>query len=197
MPLFSSAHPELAHNLRQRYAEPHRHYHTMAHIEAMLAQFEAHRGSVAQPELVEAAIWFHDAIYDPLRHDNEAQSARLAAARLTEAGWPAERVDRVAGLIRMTAGHKAPPDDPDAALLLDLDLAILAAPSAAYAWYVKQIRQEYAHVSDNAFQAGRAGFVEQMLARQQIYLTPGLEARWERKARYNLKTERDNLPGRP
>jgi hypothetical protein len=65
--------------LRQLYNEPTRHYHNNAHIEDLLGQLAQHHNAFDDPETVEAAIWFHDAIYDSTAKDNEAQSAALAA----------------------------------------------------------------------------------------------------------------------
>ena len=61
--------------LRSAYAEKHRHYHTSAHIESCLALFDEHRSAAQAPENVECAIWFHDAVYNPMRTDNERRSA--------------------------------------------------------------------------------------------------------------------------
>jgi predicted metal-dependent HD superfamily phosphohydrolase len=70
-----------------RYGEPHRRYHTMIHVEDCLTQVRASTDLTAdQRDLLETAIWFHDAIYDATRHDNEAESARLAVERLTTEG---------------------------------------------------------------------------------------------------------------
>ncbi|MDB5813822.1 MAG: hypothetical protein JWN23_939 [Rhodocyclales bacterium] len=72
--------------LRRRYAEPHRHYHTQQHIDALLAELHITPVPVHKHEVVEAAIWYHDAIYDTRKHDNEARSAELAATQLRDAG---------------------------------------------------------------------------------------------------------------
>src|SRR5262245_34252242 len=115
--------------LVRAYTAPDRHYHDLSHIEAMLALADAHRGALSDPEAVEAAIWFHDAVYDTHRHDNEAQSAELAAARLADLARP-RQIDFITTMIRATAGHAMPDlsdesDRRDCSLFLDMDLAVL------------------------------------------------------------------------
>lgn len=87
-----------------------RHYHNLAHIEAMLALAGEYRKLLGDPEAVEAAIWFHDAVYDSRAKDNEAQSAALAekargphrrpAPRPHQRHDPCHRNTPVAGLRR-------------------------------------------------------------------------------------------------
>src|SRR5580700_5352801 len=90
--------------LVRAYAAADRHYHGLRHIEALLGLAARHADAIADRDAVEAAIWFHDAIYDTRRRDNEERSAALAAARLagTAAG---DRIARIAAMIRATAGH--------------------------------------------------------------------------------------------
>ena len=117
--------------LISRYREPHRRYHTMAHIEDCLGQVEASTDlTTDQRALLEAAIWFHDAIYDPTRNDNEAESARLARERLAAGGAAGSFVDEVERLILLTAGHSVGPDDPLGARLVSIDLSILGSEPA-------------------------------------------------------------------
>ncbi len=60
---------------RARYDEPHRRYHTWTHIEAC---FAARRELTEDASAaIDLALLFHDAIYDPLAHDNEEKSAEL------------------------------------------------------------------------------------------------------------------------
>jgi predicted metal-dependent HD superfamily phosphohydrolase len=110
------------------YSAPDRHYHDLSHVNALLALAGEHRAALADPEAVEAAIWFHDAIYDTARKDNEARSAELAAERLTGKVEPV-RLQRIVRMIEATATHQMPDfaDETacrDAALFLDLDLSI-------------------------------------------------------------------------
>ena len=54
-------------DLAARHSEPQRHYHTMAHIEAVLRHLEHLQAATTTTRL---AAFFHDAIYDPTRDDN-------------------------------------------------------------------------------------------------------------------------------
>lgn len=170
--------------LRCRYAEPHRHYHAMPHIEACLELFERHRHLFVDPVAVEWAIWFHDAIYDPKRGDNEQASAELARSLLTGV-IGAEKIDKVAALIMATT-HKSAVADPDAQLLTDIDLSILAAPVEDFDRYEKQVRLEYEHVPDDAFRAGRSAFLRSFLKRPTLYATQLFREAYEARARENL-----------
>jgi predicted metal-dependent HD superfamily phosphohydrolase len=95
---------KLRDELVRAYAAPERHYHKLAHIEAMLELMHMYKDALADPAAVEAAIWFHDAIYDTRRHDNEEKSAELAASRLAGQFSP-DRVALIVSMIRATAGH--------------------------------------------------------------------------------------------
>src|SRR5215475_4432514 len=85
--------------LVRAYTAPDRHYHNLAHIEAMLGLARSHGGALSDSDAVEAAIWFHDAIYDTRRHDNEVKSAELAAERLA-AVTSSDRIARIARITR-------------------------------------------------------------------------------------------------
>src|SRR5690242_15683329 len=89
------------------YRQPGRHYHGVAHIEALLVLASEHRKDLSDPQAIEAAIWFHDAIYDSRRSDNEARSAALAAEKLASRVEPA-RLSRIVAMIEATATHALP-----------------------------------------------------------------------------------------
>ncbi|MEN3607920.1 HD domain-containing protein [Plantactinospora sp. ZYX-F-223] len=177
--------------LLQRWREPHRRYHDVRHLAAVLAVVDEAAGQAARPDLVRLAAWCHDAVYDPRAGGdaNERASAELAAGLLTGLGIPAEAVAEVVRLVLLTAGHRAAPEDRDGALLCDADLAILASPAAEYDRYAAAIRAEYAHVPDPSFRAGRAAVLRNLLALPALYHTPELARRGERPARDNLRRE--------
>lgn len=181
--------------LLARYAQPHRAYHTTTHLaEAWAALQQVSGGS--PPEATRLALWYHDAVYDPRREDNEAESARLAVAELTRPDSPprpAALVAEVERLVLATAEHVAAPDDATAAALLDADLWILAAPQTRYDDYVGQVRREYAHVGDELFAAGRGAILRDLLGREHLYVT-AVGRSWARAARANLARELTRYP---
>lgn len=173
-------------DLIARWSQPHRHYHGLAHLTAVLAVIEAHADVAPDPDAVRLAAWFHDAVYDPRRADNEQRSADLTMAALDGLGIASAEVAR---LVLVTATHAYDVDDGNAALLCDADLAVLAAPPVAYVAYANTIRQEYAHVPDTDFRAGRAAVLEALLVQPALYGVPALAQRWEAPARANLAAE--------
>lgn len=174
------------------YAELRRAYHTLEHIHECLAHFDATRHLLARPIEVELAVWFHDAIYDPRRGDNEEQSARLAAGQLRAAGVDDQLVARVAELIRLT-NHAQEGLTGDAAVLCDIDLAILGAAPERFGRYDAAIRREYEWVPEAIYRRERARLLAGFLARPRLYHTPFFSARLEKPARANLVTALQRL----
>ncbi|GAA4227684.1 putative metal-dependent HD superfamily phosphohydrolase [Streptosporangium album] len=180
---------DLGRELIARYGEPQRRYHTAGHLEAVLAHIDTLAANAADPDLVRLAAWFHDAVYDPRRGDNEERSARLAERALPEMGLPADAVATVARLVRLTATHDPAPGDADGAVLCDADLAILATPPEIYADYAAAVRQEYSFVPDDAFRDGRTAVLRSLLDRPAIFRIADLEA----PARANIHAELERL----
>jgi predicted metal-dependent HD superfamily phosphohydrolase len=179
--------------LLARWAEPQRHYHTTAHLAALLSIVDEHAALAEDPDAVRLAVWYHDAVYDPRAADNEAASADLAREQLHELGVHADRVAEVARLVLLTAGHRVEPGDRNGALLADADLAILASPPERYDAYARAVRAEYAHVPDELFRAGRSHVLEHLLALPALYRIVPDRADWERAARANLDRELGTL----
>lgn len=193
------AQPDLGGRLVERYAEPHRSYHDARHLAEVLDRLDLLLPEVAgsvDREAVVLAAWFHDAVYDtgPDRAaHNEERSAVLAESELRRAGVPPDRVAEVARLVRLTAEHDAAADDPAGAVLCDADLGVLAAEPDRYDEYATAVREEYAHVPDDAFRHGRAGVLRRLLALDPIFRTA--PAAWERAARANVMRELAALEG--
>jgi predicted metal-dependent HD superfamily phosphohydrolase len=176
-------------DLLRRYGEPHRRYHTTEHLAAVLDHVDELAAEAGDAEAVRLAAWFHDAVYDPSRGDNEERSAVLAERMLADTDLPAETIAEVARLVRLTTTHDPRDDDRNGAVLCDADLAILAAPPDRYAAYAASVREEYAAVPDDAFRAGRAEVLRSLLELPALFRTAPARERWEAAARHNLQTE--------
>ncbi|MER7934151.1 MULTISPECIES: hypothetical protein [unclassified Streptomyces] len=179
--------------LLDRWREPQRRYHTTAHLTAVLDHVDVLAEHADEPDLVRLAAWFHDAVYLPDRSENEERSARLAERALAEAGVPAAGTAEVARLVRLTVTHDPAPGDRNGEVLCDADLAILAAPPAAYAAYTAEVREEYHFVPGDAFRTGRSAILRQLLGLPRLFRTPYGRSRWEPTARYNLAAELEML----
>lgn len=177
--------------LRARLAAPARHYHGQRHIDLLLGLLDETRPALAAPEAVELAIWYHDAVYDPARADNEAESAALLRADLDGLVAPA-LIAHAATLILATHTHRvppglAPPLASDCAHFLDMDLSILGADAETFAWYNAAIRREYAHIPEPQWRQRRPAILAGFLARDRLYLTDHFHARFDAPARANLR----------
>lgn len=178
--------------LAAAYRQRHRHYHTARHIQACLDQFDAVRGDAADPHAIELALWFHDAVYNPYRADNEQASADWATRFLHENGAPASLQERVRALILATR-HEAVADDHDTAILIDIDLSVLGATTDAYEDYRRAVRREYRWVPGPLFRRSRRAVLESFLRRERIFLTDRFHAGREAAARRNIAAELERL----
>lgn len=170
--------------LLECYAEPQRHYHTLRHLDECFARFESVRARMTDPSEVALALLYHDAVYDPRAADNEARSADLAVAEMRRRGASAAAIDRVRELILATR-HAESPSSIDAALLVDIDLGILAADEARFDEYEREVRSEYAWVPAVLFRRKRREILQGFLGRPRIFTSGAFDAD-EPRARMNL-----------
>lgn len=183
----------LLERLLAAYAEPHRRYHDLAHVESCLAWLDWHFSLAEHPHEIALALWFHDAVYEPLKGDNEAKSAAWAVSALTELGARADSVARIEAMILATKGHVA--STPDEALMLSIDLAILGASPSVYERFERDARAEYAMVPDDAYAEGRTRVLAALLAHTPLYPNPVIAAQLEKRARKNVGSELARLKG--
>lgn len=189
--------PALKAELSALYRAGDRHYHGITHIEALLSLLDEYHSALSDPAAVEAAIWFHDAIYDSRAKDNETRSADLAREKLA-GNVSNERLDRIARMIEATATHTIPDIEPaaarrDAALLLDMDLSILGTAPETFDAYEAAVRREYAWVEQPLWIAGRGAVLKTFLDREHIFHTDIFRDRFEKQARANLQRSIDTL----
>jgi len=184
--------------LQRRYAEPHRHAHCWPRVSAMLAEAEEVAQAIAERTAFVLAVLFHRAVFNRRIGNGGEQSAALMRRML--GGAPERLLARAEALI-MTVQRQELPDttDPslrgDAALLLDMDRAVLGAPAAAFAAHEAAYRAEYAHLGEDAYAAGRSAELRLLLWRDRIFLTDRYYLEHERRARRNITGLLERLGG--
>jgi len=193
------------------YSEKHRHYHDMNHVNDCLAELEAipHELLANKPavktlrpwlcvpprpdrNVVEEAIWWHDAVYNPYSKFNEAASAVLYSRSCPYGVLPG-----VIEAIQASALHVY--DQPEAAdttkWFLDIDLAGLGKSYQIYKRNGDNIRKEYYNTPDEDFYRGRLDFLTTICTRKTIYYTEYFQSKYEIRARENMMRDIAILTG--
>jgi predicted metal-dependent HD superfamily phosphohydrolase len=168
------------------WAEPARVYHGTAHLTDCLARLDELPAAAEGLDPIEAALWYHDAVYDPRAGDNEERSAAWAEHALVELGIASRVAAEVGRLIRLTR-HAEPATDEAGRLVCDIDLSVLGRPPAEFDAYDAAIRAEYAWVPGEEFREGRRRVLRALLARDPLYGTERFRRRYEEPARANLR----------
>jgi predicted metal-dependent HD superfamily phosphohydrolase len=182
-------HDALFLDLLDRWSEPHRRYHGCTHLLSVLEALDLLTDPADPPRTVLLAAWFHDAVYRGVADQDEEESARLAEDRLQHAGLPDAEVAEVGRLVRLTSDHHPEPGDDDGALLCDADLSVLGGEPDEYARYVADVRQDYAHIGDADFVAGRTAVVRRLLELDPLFHSGRARELWLDAAHRNLKGE--------
>ena len=173
------------------YSAKSRYYHSQQHISDCLVCFSNYRHLAVYPDEIEVALWFHDAIYDPRRQDNEALSAQWTEHYLTAVNADPNVIDRIVEMILATQTHRA--RGGDSKLLVDMDLSILGAPPAVFDAYDQAIRREYAWIPEALYRQARCEVLRDFLSRETLYQTAELRQHYEGQARCNLRRKVEEL----
>lgn len=172
------------------YDEPHRHYHTTAHLHKMLSTAKA-RGIVLGDEQV-VAVWFHDCVYrvpaDP-DESNEDASAKVAVEFMREAGLSERFIWTVESIILATQDHV--PRLQVSREVIDLDLWELATED--FQTNAPLIRMEFEHLSEEQWREGRVKWIRSMLGRERIFVSEHATEEMEAAARRNLTLALEQL----
>ncbi len=174
------------------YSESHRHYHSTQHITSCLNQFDEVADQAQYPKEVEAALWYHDAIYKTRSSTNERDSAHWASRYLESIGASPDQCHRVHRHILATK-HTGEPLTGDTAIVVDVDVSILGAEPATYSVYQEAIRKEYRWVPEFLYRRKRIEILQAFLGRATLYETESFRHRYEEQARENLRREIEEL----
>ena len=171
-------------NLEAHYREPHRHYHTLEHIEHCLGQLDLASDHITEFAAIEMAIWFHDIIYHYGAKDNEILSVAyfrdVAAPTM-----PTEFVDRVAELILATQ-HTGVAGDTAIAHVVDIDLSGFGLPWEEYLADSLALRDEAAEVNDKQYYQGKLRFLGELQRWPNLYQSTFFRNLLEQRAQSNI-----------
>lgn len=176
--------------LCSRLSADDRKYHNLQHIFECLDHLKYVRDVLMQNIVL--GIWYHDIIYNPMRANNEKESAEYFQEQAGLTNIDQGVVDFVSEMIIATKDHKIPNDLPMGQKLqlqyfLDIDLSILGASWERFEEYNKQIREEYDFVPVHIYRDARTNVLKGFLEREHIFHTPKFQEQFETKARVNIK----------
>lgn len=176
--------------LNRKYGERHRAYHNAAHIRHCLDEFRPVRQDKMprDPNAIEMAIWFHDAVYTPRRTDNESRSVKLAQEVLSTTGGLFEHpiIERVSTLIMATKhGMPLSMNDPDAIMMADIDLSPLGISPDSFDENLGRLQREF-RMEFKKFLERQAWFLKKLCKGRHIFGTEYFQDRYERPARSNI-----------
>lgn len=176
-----------------QYDESHRKYHAVKHPVLLLDELQIARRSMPdwfanpmQDAAITLALFDHDLFYDPRATDNEERSAGGALGHVHYLKLP-ERVGELANRFILATKHVETPTELGAMIVCDIDLSLMGASWTSFAQDSRDIRDEYAHVSDADFRRGRRDFLNGMLKRPRIYATNHFYGKFEVTARENME----------
>lgn len=176
---------EVAGLIISKHQELHRHYHNTRHLAFCLSQLSEARGEMANPDVVELALWFHDAVYVPNALDNEEKSAALFV-EMAQGQLSDDMIQAIAEIIPATC-HQKPPRTSEEAFVLDIDLASIGLPWEEFNRDNEALRAEAPRIHDNLYYEGKVAFLSALLERENIYYTDYFSAKFEQQARFNIK----------
>ncbi|WP_284653516.1 HD domain-containing protein [Flavobacterium terrisoli] len=183
---------ELANNMWleifTKYSDSKRHYHTIEHLEAMVAELKEVKTKIEDWDTILFATFYHDIIYKASSNSNEEDSAKVAMQRLSDIKYPAEKIAKCAQLIIATKQHELS-EDTDTNFLTDVDLSILGKSADIYQSYAEKIREEYSLYPDFMYNSGRKKALQHFLQMDSIYKTEHFINKYEKQARINIGNE--------
>jgi predicted metal-dependent HD superfamily phosphohydrolase len=178
--------------LEKAYNARKRHYHNLQHLTTMLEVLTNVRHQIEDWDCLLFSLFYHDAVYNVLKQDNEAKSADEALKLMETLGCSKQQQKLCKAQILATKTHEIS-NNTDTNLFTDADLCILGMPTDIYSNYCKAIRKEYGIYPDFMYKPGRQKVVAHFLAMPRIYKTDYFFEEFEEQARRNLQNELQQL----
>lgn len=174
--------------IESNYAHKKRHYHTLTHLENLINQLNEVKTNIKHWDTILFSVFYHDAIYNVLKKDNEEQSANLAEKRMLNIGIDTVIIQKTTDYILATKNHILH-EDSDCNFLLDADLSVLGSDWESYLAYSKQVRKEYSIYPNFVYNPGRKKVLNHFLEMEKIFKTDYFYEKFEENAKENLARE--------
>ncbi|MCX6317001.1 MAG: hypothetical protein NTW29_06905 [Bacteroidetes bacterium] len=178
--------------ITRQYGHRKRYYHNLQHLEAMYHQLQPLQPHIQDWDTLLFSLFYHDAVYNVLKKDNEERSAEMATTFLKEINYPVGKVELCGQQIMATKSHVVHVN-PDVNFFTDADLSILGQEREVYRNYTLQIRKEYGIYPAFVYKPARKNVVAHFLGMERIYKTQPFFDGLEKQARKNLQWELDGF----
>lgn len=179
---------ELWTEIEKNYSGKKRYYHTLQHLDNLLAQLTEVKGEIQNWETILFTLYYHDIIYNSLKSDNEEKSAELAEKRMKQISVSDDAAEHCKKQILATKSHIKSTDS-DTNYFTDADLSILGQTWETYSFYYKNVRKEYSIYPDLVYNPGRKKVLNHFLTMDRIFKTDFYYNKFEIQAKQNLQKE--------
>ena len=163
---------------------PQRRFHNLDHIRDCLRHMDEVVALLRDPDAMELALWFHDAVYTPGDPTNERRSTELFLGLSAGASPTLRR--RVCGLVLATR-HSRIASTGDRRYIEDIDLVGFGAPWEEFMRAGDLLRLEFEDQPDAPYYLGQVKFLEQLARRPVFFGTEYFRQRHEARAQDNLR----------
>ncbi|WP_091511321.1 HD domain-containing protein [Flexibacter flexilis] len=174
--------------IEKNYSNHRRYYHTLQHLENLLVQLVEVKEKIQNWNIILFSIYYHDAIYNVLKSDNEQRSAALAEKRMLQIGVDNQIINICKMQIMATQSHAQSADN-DTNYFTDADLSVLGQSWNIYEIYYKNVRKEYIIYPDIIYNSGRKKVLHHFLSMDRIFKTEFFNSKLENQAKENLQKE--------
>jgi predicted metal-dependent HD superfamily phosphohydrolase len=183
---------ELWDEIEINYSTKKRHYHTLQHLDNLLAQLTEVKEKIQDWDTVLFTLYYHDIVYNSLKSDNEEKSALLATNRMKQMAISNRMIESCQKQILATKTHIKSTES-DTNYFTDADLSVLGNSWEVYTQYFKDVRKEYSIYPDFIYNSGRKKVLNHFLKMDSIFKTEFFYNKFEIQAKQNLQKELELL----
>jgi len=174
--------------IEKNYSGKKRHYHTLQHLDNLLAQLTDVKAEIHNWDSILFTLYYHDIVYNSLKSDNEEKSAELAEKRMIQIAVPIPTRELCKKQILATKSHVIS-NNSDTNYFTDADLSVLGQSWETYSLYYKNVRKEYSIYPALVYNPGRKKVLHHFLAMDRIFKTDFFYRKFEMQAKQNIQKE--------